>query len=201
MNNGIKYFMAFALWGAAGAVVAWKLLEKKYKRIAEEEIDSYKELQNRKVDLSEVVEEFDEPENLEEQARLAAQAKEKPGIMEYADRIKDAGYTNYATNSDDKEVADVKKAYVISPEEFGELEDYEKVDLVYYADGVLADDMDEVIYDIKDTVGEDSLSRIGEYEDDLIHVRNDELRIDYEITLDTRNYSDVTGAELHLPND
>ena len=37
----------------------------------------------------------------------------------------------------------VEKPYVISPEEFGEVEEYEKISLTYYADEVLADENDE----------------------------------------------------------
>ena len=39
--------------------------------------------------------------------------------------------------------------------------------------------------------GEDTLTHFGEYEDDSIFVRNDELKIDFEILRDERNYTDV----------
>ena len=39
MNDKIKSFIAFSVGAAVGSIVAWKLLEKKYKRIADEEID------------------------------------------------------------------------------------------------------------------------------------------------------------------
>ena len=81
--------------------------------------------------------------------------------------------------------------YVISPEEFDENEDYNTVSLTYYADGVLTDERDNVIVDVDSIVGEDSLNHFGEYEDDSVFVRNDELQTDYEILLDTRNYGDI----------
>lgn len=37
----------------------------------------------------------------------------------------------------------MEKTYVISPEEFGEFDDYEQISLTYYADHILADDMDD----------------------------------------------------------
>ena len=63
----------------------------------------------------------------------------------------------------------------------------------YYADGVLADDMDDEIEadDIDMLVGRDSLNHFGEYEMDSVFVRNDALKTDYEILLDLRNYSEV----------
>ena len=55
---------------------------------------------------------------------------------------------------------------------------------------VFADDNDDVIDDIEGTVGIDSLTHFGEYEDDAVFVRNDELKCYYEILLDHRNYND-----------
>ena len=82
--------------------------------------------------------------------------------------------------------------YVISPDDYGENDNYTQISLVYYAgDGVLADDEDEVVEDIEDTVGEDFAEHFGEYEDDSVFIRNDRLRCDYEILRDNRSFSDV----------
>ena len=94
----------------------------------------------------------------------------------------------------------MNKPRVIPPEEFGE-EDYAVISLNYYADGVLADDWDKVIEDVENTVGEDFANHFGEYEDDSVFVRNDELEKDYEILLDMRNYSDVVTRKPHLVTD
>lgn len=89
------------------------------------------------------------------------------------------------------------KPYVISPEEFGEFEEYEKISLTYYADQVLTDENNEEVDDVEEIVGEESLTHFGEYEDDSVFVRNDRLKCDYEILLDQRNYSDVTKTMPH----
>ena len=81
--------------------------------------------------------------------------------------------------------------YVISPDDFDDNDDYEVVSLVYYSDGVLADEDDNVIEDVEGMVGEDSLNHFGEYEDDSVFVRNDERKTDYEILLDSRNFADI----------
>ena len=83
--------------------------------------------------------------------------------------------------------------YVISPDEFGGVEEYEKISLSYYADGILADDDDEVMENADEIVGLDSLTHFGEYEDDSVFVRNDVMKCDYEILLDHRNYKDVAS--------
>lgn len=80
---------------------------------------------------------------------------------------------------------------MIPPEEFGELDDYDQVSLTYYEDNYLANDRKELVTDVEGIIGWDNINRIGEYEDDAIHVRNDELKIDYEILQVAYNYSDV----------
>lgn len=50
---------------------------------------------------------------------------------------------------------------MIPPEQFGDDEEYEQISLTYYADGVLADENDEVIEDVEDAVGIDSLNHFG----------------------------------------
>ena len=85
----------------------------------------------------------------------------------------------------------MKKPYVVSPEEFGDIDEYETKSLTYWQDGVLTDEDDEVVEDVESLVTKDALTHFGEYEDDSVFVRNDEQGIDYEILLDTRRYADV----------
>ena len=115
--------------------------------------------------------------------------------QEYGELLKNTGYSNYSSEKGKGEnEVEFKKPYVISPEEFGEMNDYEKTSLTYYANGVLTDESDEIIYNIEETVG-DALEHFGEYEDDSVFVRNEENMCDYEILLDQRNFSELTGAE------
>lgn len=99
---------------------------------------------------------------------------------------------NYSGSGEEDKKEDCKKMkpYVISPEEFAD-GDYPQKTLTYYADKVLADEDDEIVVDIENTVGKESLTHFGEYEDDTVFVRDDDLGIDYEICLDTRRYADI----------
>ena len=117
----------------------------------------------------------------------------KPDLKEYAEQLKKNGYTRYSDlSADDEGVSDKQtKPYVIPPEQFGDDENYDQISLTYYADGVLADENDEVIDDVEETVGIESLNHFGEYEDDSVFVRNDTRKCDYEILLDQRTYSEV----------
>ena len=101
-------------------------------------------------------------------------------------------------------IGEAKKGpYVISPDEFGEDQEYEQISLIYYADNTLADDEDMVMdeEEIERTVGMDSLTRFGEYEPDSVFVRNDELKTEYEILLDQRPYFEVLKEKPHLRRD
>ncbi len=183
------HVMAFTIGAAVGSVVAWFYTKKVYEQIAQEEIDSVKAIfMNR------------EPEDktIEVKAADIREREEKPGIAEYAARLQREGYTNYSgLSSDEKEEDVVSEPYVISPDSFGELDEYEQISLTFYEDQVLADENDEIVEDVEGTVGFESLTHFGEYEDDSVFVRNDRLKCDYEILMDERLYSDVVKKRPH----
>lgn len=183
-------FVIFAIGVAAGSAITWKYAKEKYARIAQEEIDSVKEtFSNRRTKIQEKT-----PE------------QSKPGVVEYAAKLRNMRYTNYSDpdidsdvdepdcdeNKEDKMPVVKKNPYVIAPEEFGEIDYYEQITLTYYADNVLTNDDDEVLDNVEDVVGLEALTKFGEYEDDSVFVRNERFKCDYEILLDLRNYSDVS---------
>ena len=185
MSNGTSLLTAFMIGAATGVCLSWYVLKKKYERIAQEEIDSVKSTYGkREVSVSD-----------EKAETKPSGAVEKPGIAEYAAILHKEGYSRnyaeFATKHEEKKEEKVDKPYVISPEEFGEFDEYEKIGLIYYADGVLADEDNELVDDADDIVGEDSLNHFGEYEEDTVFVRNDRLKCDYEIMRDERSFSDT----------
>ena len=181
MNNKVVNAIAFLLGAGIGSVVTWKLVEIKYKKLAQEEIDSVREVYSKKeIALANEVKKA--------HACLEANTKNDK-VPSYHHIVEDMGY---AAESEEEE--GVSNVYVIPPESYGEL-DYEEVSLTYYADDVLAYDDDSVIRDIDKVVGKGSLNTFGEYEDDSVFVRDDDKKIDYEILRDTRRYSDVVGDD------
>lgn len=128
-------------------------------------------------------------------------AKLKPDLVNYAAKLQEHGYTNYSAHSEKNTVEEDEsmayEPYAISPEDSGE-SDYTQINLTYYSDGTLADDEDEILEDIANTVGVDFASHFGEYEDDTVFIRNDRLKCEYEIQRDNRTYEEVTGID---PND
>lgn len=89
---------------------------------------------------------------------------------------------------------------VISPETFGTLDDYDEITLTYYADETLTDDADRAMGEdeIEDTIGRANLKRFEQCESDAIYIRNDRLKVDYEILLDERSYAEVLRNKPYL---
>ena len=184
----------FALGAAAGSLVTWKIVENKYKKIADEEIKSVKELYNKKLNALDCennlqkVEAYDKP--VEQPEFKVYVEKEENEIFseedkeEYNKLIEDEGYI--IETPEEKEFI---KPYVISPEEFGEFGNTER-SLIYYSDFVLADEDDEIIVDPESIIG-DALEHMGEYEDDCVHVRNENIECDFEILKSEKTFSEV----------
>lgn len=199
MNNKAIGLAAFIVGAAVGAVTTWLYTKTKYERIAQNEIDSVKEVFSRRGS--------DDTEKSESaHARVNAnQTTNKPSIAEYAARLHEQGYTNYSnfkSEQIEKEGSTMlDKPYTISPDEFGENEDYQKISLTYYADQVLTDDLDMPLEDVEEMVGFESLDKFGEYEDDSVYVRNDRLKCDYEILRDLQEYSEVIERRPHEVDD
>lgn len=195
MNNKMVFILSFIMGAAVGSVGTWYHVKEKYEKIAQEEIDSVKEVfSKREKDLKGE----DVKKNVAENVKAGEQ--EKPmSIKEYASFLQKQGYTNYSDMNGDenKEATKSVKPYVIPPEQFGEVEDYEQIELTYYADQILADENDEIVEDVEEAIGFESLSHFGEYEDDSVFVRNDERRCDYQILLDQGLYSDIA---VHMPH-
>lgn len=187
-------FMAGATVGAAGA---WLYCKRYYEQIAQEEIDSVKAaFAERKPDILKSSAMLDENKENKQKADMA---KLKPDLVDYAAKLQEQGYTNYSAHSENiknnkEDEPVVEKPYVIPPEEYGD-GNYTTISLTYYSDGILADDEDEIVDDIENTVGSDFATHFGDYEDDAVYIRNDRRKCDYEILKDNRTYTAVTGVD------
>lgn len=194
-------FITFAVGLGIGSAATWYFLKTKYEKLAQEEIDSVKQAFSNKKETDK------EPDPTQDVH--AEFTKEKPNINEYAKKLSREGYTDYSKVSNESEktpvnevpeteTIGVEKPYVISPDEFGEFYDYSKISLTYFSDHILTDENYEMVEDIDDVVGFESLNHFGEYEDDSVFVRNDRLKVDYEILLDQRKYTDVLKSKPYL---
>ena len=178
----VKVFI-FAAGAAIGSVATWKVLKTKYEQIAQEEIESVKEAFGKTVTEDEegstedteddISEEDDEPMDLDEYENLVSKIKYK-----------------YESNEMEDDEDMNERPYVIAPEEFGDC-DYITVNLTYYLDDVVTNELDKIIANVDELIGNDFASHFGEYEEDSVYVRNDKLQMDFEILKDYREFSEI----------
>ena len=99
---------------------------------------------------------------------------------------------------DDKDCNAILGVYLIAPEEFGQIDGYSECSLTYYAaDKVLVDEDDDPVDNISYAIGETFIDHFGDYQPDVVHVRNENTKTDYEITRDERSYDDLY-PERHI---
>lgn len=197
----MKLFKGLCIFGAgviAGAFVAARAVKEKYQQEAEEEIaemrEYYRELKKEatKVDTTEDDTKEESKEESKEDFRPIEELAEAEGI------IKDKGYVNYTNYNDTdynennkEEQVDEDEIYIIDPEEFGgENGEYDTATLTYFKDGVLADEVDEIVtYNI--IGGEENLQPFKDYPDcTAVYVRDDNIMVDYEILRDPYQYDE-----------
>lgn len=188
MNRKLSNVLLFTAGVAVGSLVTWRYFKSKYE-VVEDEIEE-------KTEEAEGKSEEDDPEVLE-----SKMSYKKPPLKEYVKMVEDNGYMPKTHMEEvEEEIAngewddkDVYEPYIIRPDEYGELHAYETLSLNYYADGVLTDELDNPIEDVESLVPADFADHFGEYEDNVVHVRNDNLECDYEILRDLRKFTDVVG--------
>ena len=131
--------------------------------------------------------------SLQKQAALVA--REKPDIINYNKMIKEL---KYVPTNDEEDEEYSKYPYLITDDKipFGEKTDpdgnpYTVTTLIFYDDGVIADTSYEIIDDVNDVIGNDSLEHFGEFHNrDSVYVRNDRLRTDFEVCMSKLSWGD-----------
>lgn len=194
--KGLKYVFIFLAGAGVGALVTNKLVADKYKKIADEEIESVKEVFNKE-------HRCENKENTVKQSMVNSIIKECEELeQEENEEIIDE--MEYASDDDedpdllydepDKSNDEVIEPYTIAPEEYGEMPGYDQKTLYYYADKLLAYSDGVLVTDPIELIGKIKLEgAFGEYSDDGVYVRNDNLKCDYEILLSLKTYSEDTG--------
>ena len=190
MNRKLSNVLLFTAGVAVGSLVTWRYFKSKYE-VVEDEIE----------EKTEETEGETETEDEDPEVSESKMSYKKPPLKEYVKMVEDNGYVPKTHMEEvEEEIAngewddkDVYEPFIIRPEEYGELHAYETLSLNYYADGVLTDELDNPIEDVESLVPADFADHFGEYEDDVVHVRNDNLECDYEILRDLRKFTDVVG--------
>lgn len=192
----MKNLLCFVTGAAIGSVVTWKLIEKKYKDLADEEIESVIEtFKNRKPRITKdevketvekVINKWKEPKETVEDIVTA-----EGYSIENEEEIDEDNESNYTVNVDND--IEIINPYVITPEQFGEYNEYGTKTLTYYADNVLTDEVDNPITsdEMITMIGPDALDHFGEYEDDSVYIRDETNEMDYEILKSEKMFSEI----------
>lgn len=164
MNN--KLILSFGLGAAAGAVVTYFIMRKKNKDFM-------------------WADDFEEPTPEAEGEKTSDTSEVKCFDSNWKSSRKRTNYNDIYRKkygpTDPSPTDEDYPMYIITPEEYAAKDSYEAITLYYYRNHILTDADDNVIENIDAIVGEDALNHIGDYEEDVIHVRNDDRETDYEI--------------------
>lgn len=213
----MKKYLYFIAGAAVGSLVTWKIVEKKYRDLAEEEINSVKELYKEKIAEKS---KFDKQKVDEIKDDIQKKEIEKNNI-ELEKIIKSSRYatgtdlaeeetesvqvenndTQHDVEDDDEdylvpvEVGPTLPAppYVITEDEFGEFGNEEQT-LIFYSDSVLADEDDDIITDPESVIG-DALNEFNDPMIERVFVRDESREIDYIILRSEKTFSEVCGEE------
>lgn len=188
--------LIFAAGVAIGSVATWLAIKKKYADLAQEEIDSVKDIYA-KIN--------------QEAIDKAAAAKNKPDISIYTQAVMasepEQEETEQINASEDYEEYPIieKVMYEIEPGEFASYDNYNtKISILYFEDNVFTDERYDKIdprdYFSKKTVllegGDpvDTIDYIHRMVKDEICIRDTELGLDIDVYTQGRDYSDFMST-------
>lgn len=167
----VKEPIIFAAGAAIGSVITYFAVKGKYAKIAQEEIDSVYETFS-KID--------------QENRKKAEAAKNKPDISTIkVEPVMDT--------VNELEKYDALDPYMVTMDEFNELDGLEKVTILLYSDGVFADDINNEV-DVDDFIGTKLHDYIESHDMDEMYVRNYKIGMDVEIVKDARTYEESLGT-------
>ena len=169
MKNVLIFLSGVAIGGVAG----WKLVEKKYRDLADEEIES-------------VVETFEKRENNKKESEIVSD--------NYEDTVKTLNYSSINENNEEvnpkteKKKTRSTKIEVIKMEDFGTKDDFDTQTLIFWNDGMLTNDQNEVISQPGEIIG-NAVSYFDKNDElDCVYIRNKNTKIDYEILKSEKDF-------------
>ena len=186
----MKGLLIFAAGLAVGAVAGAVIVKNKVLADAKAEIDEVREYYRESRGVKEVEEVKEKVEETIDHIQDLIEEHETEPKTEKE-------HTNYNqiakmyTSKNEFQTPMYDDPFVIDPSEFGENPEYDTETLTYFADGVLVDDVDDVIEEPDIVVGLENLKVFEEFGATSVYVRNDIYKTDYEIIRDDWNYSDL----------
>lgn len=197
MNRGVIGSISLLVGGGIGFLIGYKVAKKKYRKIADEEVESVKKaLEEYYRNPSDKKQAKPTEDTEKKEATLPVSTKDSIDYNTFKGDNEKVAYSNYVNKYKSKEEKPATNKtnntniYVISSEDFSNGE-YDVETLNYYADGALADDDDNIIRNVKSIIGDVDLSSILFSDEQTAYIRNDIHQIDYEILYNNMYYASI----------
>lgn len=186
----IKGLLIFAAGAVAGTVAGIGISKRHFEAIAAQEINEVRDYYRK---ANKELEEQKE-EQKEEQENTKKEEVVEETIEEYNNIIKYGNYVTTEEIDDEEDDYSDDEPYIIDPSEFGNNGNYATQTCTYFADGVLVDDVDEVIEDPEKLVGNLHVDIFRDFDATSVYVRNDWMKMDFEILKDDWFWSDFDNV-------
>lgn len=188
----MKNFLLLLTGVAVGSVVTHVYHTRKYEaRINEEfrEAREYKKKhKNNESSIKDAIEDIDDRLCKEREEFEEAEEQFANGALSTVRNI--INYSKYSSREPESEICKKREkpnAFVITPEEFGNVSGYDCDTLYYYDNNVITNEKQERIDDVVDLLGSEVAyikSQFGIHEENAVYVRNNNLKTDFEILLE-----------------
>lgn len=182
MKKGLIFIGGAAIGSLITYFITDKKLKDKYMKIADDSIQSIKESYRRKTEeLAQINRKKDD---------ISVMIKEKNVVPAENEKQEDLNPYDHVLEQTKINIFEPNIHY-ISEEEYYEMNGFEKEELTYYRDGVLANEHDDVI-PIETSIGTDAIERIKENAD-CLYIRNESLMTDYMADYCDKSFFEITG--------
>lgn len=190
-----KNILLLSLGATIGGITTYIVTRDKYETIMNEEIEEIRNYYKDKYEKEDKKDEVTREEVIKEKVDYREIVREYvTNQVDEEDECDDENDDHYTImeSRDLTNGVDFEESKEINSWEFGEQPLYETETIILYSDGVATDDLGDIVDDLEEKIGEDKLRDFIESEDEQLFIRNDILRMDYEIVKDDWKYSELS---------